>query len=250
MYRKTIAETAEKLGTDIKSGLTNEEVLKRRERDGPNEIEGGKREPFILKLARQFADVLIIILLIAAAISLIVDPSEWVDSLVILIVVAVNAVLGVVQESRAEKSLDALKKMSAPSCKVVRDGKTDIIPSSELVRGDIILVEAGDFVPADARLTEAANLQTDESALTGESLPVSKNTEPIRGEAAALGDRKNMLFSSAFVTGGRAGQSLQKPEWIQKSARSRECSARRKRELRRFRTNLRRSARRSGLFPS
>ena len=246
MYRKTIAETAEKLGTDIKSGLTNEEVLKRRERDGLNEIEGGKREPFILKLARQFADVLIIILLIAAAISLIVDPSEWVDSLVILIVVAVNAVLGVVQESRAEKSLDALKKMSAPSCKVVRDGKTDIIPSSELVRGDIILVEAGDFVPADARLTEAANLQTDESALTGESLPVSRSeAKPPR---SAIG-RICFFRPRSSRTAGEE-RSLQKPEWTPKSARSRVCSARRKRELRRFRTNLRRSAKRSGLFPS
>ena len=203
MYRKTVSDAANELKTDLKSGLSVAEVLKRRERDGLNEIEGGKREPLILKIARQFADVLTIILLIAAAISLIVDPGEWVDSLVILIVVAINAVLGVVQESRAEKSLDALKKMSAPSCKVVRDGKTDIIPSSELVRGDVILVEAGDFVPADARLVEAANLQTDESALTGESLPVSKNTDPIESETAALGDRKNMLFSSAFVTNGR-----------------------------------------------
>lgn len=203
MYRKTIEQTCNELGTDLKSGLTCAEVAARRERDGLNEIEGGKREPFILKLARQFADVLIIILLVAAAVSLIVDPSEWVDSLVILIVVAINAVLGVVQESRAEKSLDALKKMSAPSCKVIRDGKTDIIPSSELVRGDVISVEAGDYIPADARLVEAANLQADESALTGESLPVSKNTAPIDGETTALGDRKNMLFSSTFVTGGR-----------------------------------------------
>ena len=147
MYRKTIEQTCNELGTDIKSGLTCAEVAARRERDGLNEIEGGKREPFILKLARQFADVLIIILLVAAAVSLIVDPSEWVDSLVILIVVAINAVLGVVQESRAEKSLDALKKMSAPSCKVIRDGKTDIIPSSELVRGDVISVEAATISP-------------------------------------------------------------------------------------------------------
>ncbi|MFR6641806.1 MAG: cation-transporting P-type ATPase [Christensenellales bacterium] len=132
MYRKTIEQTCNELGTDLKSGLTCAEVAARRERDGLNEIEGGKREPFILKLARQFADVLIIILLVAAAVSLIVDPSEWVDSLVILIVVAINAVLGVVQESRAEKSLDALKKCPRLRVKLSATAKRILFPRPNL----------------------------------------------------------------------------------------------------------------------
>lgn len=203
MYRKQSEEVLQLLQSDARLGLTDEQVLSQREKFGLNELEEKKREPWIVKFLKQFADVLIIILLVAAVISLIVDPSEWVDSLVIFIVVMLNAVLGVVQESKAEKSLDALKKMSSPTCKVIRNGKTDVIPSAELVVGDVILVEAGDFIPADARLIDAVNLQVDESALTGESLPVNKHTEMLEGETTALGDRKNMLFSSTFVTGGR-----------------------------------------------
>lgn len=203
MYRKQSEEVLQLLQSDARLGLTDEQVLSQREKFGLNELEEKKREPWIVKFLKQFADVLIIILLVAAVISLIVDPSEWVDSLVIFIVVMLNAVGGVVQESKAEKSLDALKKMSSPTCKVIRNGKTDVIPSAELVVGDVILVEAGDFIPADARLIDAVNLQVDESALTGESLPVNKHTEMLEGETTALGDRKNMLFSSTFVTGGR-----------------------------------------------
>ena len=191
MYRKQSEEVLQLLQSDARLGLTDEQVLSQREKFGLNELEEKKREPWIVKFLKQFADVLIIILLVAAVISLIVDPSEWVDSLVIFIVVMLNAVLGVVQESKA------------PTCKVIRNGKTDVIPSAELVVGDIILVEAGDFIPADARLIDAVNLQVDESALTGESLPVNKHTEMLEGETTALGDRKNMLFSSTFVTGGR-----------------------------------------------
>ena len=207
MYRKQSEEVLQLLQSDARLGLTDEQVLSQREKFGLNELEEKKREPWIVKFLKQFADVLIIILLVAAVISLIVDPSEWVDSLVIFIVVMLNAVLGVVQESKAEKSLDALKKMSSPTCKVIRNGKTDVIPSAELVVGDVILVEAGDFIPADARLIDAVNLQVDESALTGESLPVNKHTEMLEGETTALGDRKNMLFSSTFVTGGRGKRS-------------------------------------------
>lgn len=203
MYRKTSEEVVSELGSDIRKGLTDEQVAQSREKFGLNVLKDKRKEPLIVKFLKQFADVLIIILLVAAIISLVVDPTEWVDSLVIFIVVILNAVLGVAQESKAEKSLDALKKMSSPSCKVIRNGKTDQIPSSELVVGDIILVEAGDFIPADARLIDAVNLQVDESALTGESLPVEKHSEKLEGETAALGDRKNMLFSSTYVTGGR-----------------------------------------------
>lgn len=203
MYRKSAEEALKSLNSNAQNGLNDEQIAASREKFGKNILDETKKEPFVLKLLRQFADVLIIILLIAAIISLIVDPNEWVDSLVIFIVVAINAVLGVVQESRAEKSLDALKKMSSPYCTVIRNGKTERIPSSELVVGDVIEIEAGDFVPADARLIDAINLQADESALTGESVPVLKTNEVITGESAALGDRKNMIYSSTFATSGR-----------------------------------------------
>lgn len=204
MYKKSSAEVVELLQTNVKDGLTNEQVVAMRSKHGLNELQESKKEPWIVKFLKQFADVLIIILLIAAVVSLIIDPHEWVESLVIFIVVMINAILGVIQEDKAEKSLEALKKMSSPSCKVIRNGKVDQIPSNELVVGDIILVEAGDFVPADARLIDAVNLQVDESALTGESLPVHKHSDVITDDVTALGDRKNMLFSSTFVTGGRA----------------------------------------------
>ena len=204
MYKKSSAEVVELLQSNVKAGLTAEQVTASREKHGLNELQENKKEPWIVKFLKQFADVLIIILLIAAVVSLIVDPHEWVESLVIFVVVMLNAILGVVQESKAEKSLEALKKMSSPNCKVIRNGKVDQIPSSELVVGDIILVEAGDFIPADARLIDAVNLQVDESALTGESLPVNKFVDTITDDVTALGDRKNMLFSSTFITAGRA----------------------------------------------
>lgn len=204
MYKKSSAEVVELLQSNVKNGLTADQVTASREKHGLNELQENKKEPWIVKFLKQFADVLIIILLIAAIVSLIVDPHEWVESLVIFVVVMLNAILGVTQESKAEKSLEALKKMSSPNCKVIRNGQVDQIPSSELVVGDIILVEAGDFIPADARLIDAVNLQVDESALTGESLPVNKFVDTITDDVTALGDRKNMLFSSTFITAGRA----------------------------------------------
>lgn len=204
MYKKSSTEVVELLQSNVRDGLTAEQVVDSRQKHGLNELQETKKEPWIVKFLKQFADVLIIILLIAAVVSLIVDPHEWVESLVIFVVVLLNAILGVVQESKAEKSLEALKKMSSPNCKVIRNGQVDQIPSSQLVVGDIILVEAGDFIPADARLIDAVNLQVDESALTGESLPVNKHVDAITDEVTALGDRKNMLFSSTFITAGRA----------------------------------------------
>ncbi len=203
MYRKNHNDVINELKSNVQQGLTTEEVNDRKEKYGKNALEEHKKETLLVKFLKEFADVLIIILLAAAVISLIVAPHEWVDSFVIFVVVMLNAILGVVQESKAEKSLEALKKMSSPECKVIRNGVTDKIPSEELVVGDIILIEAGDFIPADARLIDAVNLQVDESALTGESVPVTKMTDVIEGEATALGDRKNMVFSSTFVTNGR-----------------------------------------------
>lgn len=203
MYKKSSTEVVDLLQSNVKDGLNDQQVEQMRAKHGLNELQETKKEPWIVKFLKQFADVLIIILLIAAVVSLAIDPHEWVESLVIFIVVMLNAILGVIQEDKAEKSLEALKKMSSPNCKVIRNGKVDQIPSSELVVGDIILVEAGDFIPADVRLIDAVNLQVDESALTGESLPVTKHVDAITDDVTALGDRKNMLFSSTFITAGR-----------------------------------------------
>ena len=203
MYRKSGEEIAKIYNSNLERGMDENGVKEGLLKYGPNELNKKKKTPIIVKFLEQFSDVLIIILLIAAAISFIVDTSEWVDSLIILIVVILNAILGVVQESRAEKSLEALEKMSAPSAKVLRDGNLKVIPSVELVPGDIVILEAGDLVPADGRILEAYNLKIDESALTGESVPVDKTNELIVDEDLALGDRKNMAFSSTVVTYGR-----------------------------------------------
>lgn len=202
-YNKSTKEVVEELQTSIEEGLTTGKADKIRETSGFNELNEKKKDSILKKFLLQFKDVMIIVLLVAAVVSVIVDPHEWIDSVIILVVVTFNAVLGVVQENRAEKSLEALKKMSAPMAKVIRDGKRTTIPSKDLVPGDIILLEAGDFIPADARLIEAHNLKVDESALTGESEPVNKITEVINEENIALGDMKNSVFSSTVVTYGR-----------------------------------------------
>ena len=135
-----------------------------------------------------------IILLIAAFISVAVNPKEWLDGFVILVVVLLNATLGVIQESKAENALDALKKMSSPQAKVLREGTIQQIESKKIVLGDIVLLETGDFVPADLRIIEAINLQVDESALTGESVPVEKQAEKLSEEHSTLGDLSNLAF--------------------------------------------------------
>lgn len=204
MFNKDAKQVVQELQSNEEQGLSKDEAAKRLISSGHNELQGKKKTPLVIKFLLEFKDVLIIILLVAAIVSIIVDPTEWVDSLVILIVVILNAVLGVVQESRAEKALDALKKLSAPNCKVKRDGQVFQIESRDLVPGDIIEIEAGDYIPADARLITAVNLKIDESALTGESVPVNKNAETIASEDVAIGDKKNILFSSTFATYGRA----------------------------------------------
>ncbi len=150
---------------------------------------------------------MIIILIIAAIVSAVIGIQEGegiTDTIIIMIVVIMNAIIGVVQENKAEKSLEALKKMSSHVAKVVRDGKIVVLPSKELVPGDIVILEAGDYVPADLRIIESANLKVQESALTGESVPVEKNSEKIESEDVGIGDRENMAFSSSLVTYGRA----------------------------------------------
>ena len=190
--------------SDVNKGLTDEQVAINRETYGENKLEEKEKTPLIIKFLLQFKDPLIIILIVAAIISVIVDPHEWIESLIIMVVVLVNAILGLYQENKAEKSLEALQKMSAATCKVVRNGMAQTIDAASLVVGDIILVEAGDSVPADARIIECSNLKVEEAALTGESVPVDKNNEYIEEEDIPLGDRHNDLFSSTYVTNGKA----------------------------------------------
>lgn len=201
--KKTFKEVEQELITNIESGLTSEEAKRRLEEYGPNALKEKKKTPLILRFLGQFKDFMVIILLIAAVVSVIISHEEWIESLIIFIVVLINAILGTWQESKAEKSLEALKNLSTPNAKVYRDGELVTIKSSELVIGDIISVEAGDFVPADARLIEAVSLVVDESALTGESVPVTKNTNVIEKDDVSLGDMHNCLFSSTYVTYGK-----------------------------------------------
>ena len=203
MYQKEAHEVIKELGSDETKGLSLNQIEQSREKYGKNELESKKKQSLFIRFLLEFKDILIIILLIAAVISLIIDPKEWIESVIIFVVVIINAILGIIQESKAEKSLEALKKMSSPLSKVIRDGKTIQIDSKDIVVGDIILVEAGDFIPADARLIECSNLQVDESALTGESVAVNKSSDVLEDKELPLGDQKNMLFSSTYVTNGR-----------------------------------------------
>lgn len=203
MLTKTVKEVEKALDTNVVSGLTSAQVSKRLAENGYNELDKAKKESILVKFINQFKDVLVLILLAAAAISIVVEPGEWVDSLIIVIVVLINAVIGVVQENKAEKSLEALQKLSAPTAKVIRNNQPMVIDARELVVGDIMLLEAGDCVGSDARIIESHNLQIDESALTGESLPVHKTAQPLESDDLPLGDRINMAYQSCNVTYGR-----------------------------------------------
>jgi len=197
-------EVLEKLNANPKIGLTNELANKIRIESGFNELEETKKTPLILKFLKQFKDILIIILIIAAILPLLIDPHDFVESIIIMVVVLVNAILGTYQENKAEKSLEALKKMSTPLAKVKRDGQFYEIESRLLVPGDIVEIDAGDFIPADCLVLSQANLHVDESALTGESVSVNKNSEDLEDEEdLPLGDRKNMLFASTYATYGK-----------------------------------------------
>ena len=182
-------------------GLTAEEAAERLRKYGPNELQAGKQKSVFRIFLEQFADFLVIILILAAAVSAVLGDVE--STIVILAVITMNAILGTVQTVKATASLDSLKQMSAPTAKVVRDGRVLQVPGRDVVPGDVVVLEAGDSVCADGRLLECASLKCAESALTGESLPVDKELGEIPGDAP-LGDRKNMVFSGSFVTYGRA----------------------------------------------
>ena len=191
---KSINEVKEEFGTSLDAGLTKDEAGKRLNEYGENALKEKKKTPLIVRFLEQFKDFMVIILLIAAIVSVVINPEEWVESLIILIVVLINAILGTWQESKAEKSLEALKKLSTPHAKVLRDGIVQSVNSTELVPGDVVVLEAGDFVPADGRIIEAVSLIIDESALTGESVPVTKSIEAIDKEDVSLGDMHNCMF--------------------------------------------------------
>lgn len=180
--------------------LTDEEVKKHQEQYGPNELVEGKKKTAAQIFLEQFKDFLVIILIIAAIVSGFLGDAE--SAVVILIVITINAILGTVQTVKAEQSLSSLKKLSGPEAKVLRGGNVVPIPSAEVTVGDIVMLDAGDYIPADGRLLECASLKVDESALTGESLGVDKTIDPVTGEVP-LGDRVNMVYSGSFVTYGR-----------------------------------------------
>lgn len=185
------------------TGLTNAQAKERLDQYGPNEIQEGESKSTFQKFIDQFKDLMIIILLIAAVLSVVLEGYEgMVDAIIILAVVIINAILGVIQENKAEDAINSLKEMSSPQANVRRDGEIRAIDSREIVPGDVVLLEAGNVVPADMRLIESNSLQIEEAALTGESVPVTKNLE-LADDTAAIGDRKNMAFSSTNVTYGR-----------------------------------------------
>ncbi len=202
-------EVLSQLQTDIKTGLSTETVSKLQESYGFNKLSEKKKKTFFQKFLDQFKDVMILILILAAIVSFVVacvegELKEFFEPVLILLIVVLNAFMGVIQESKAEKALDALKNMSAPHARVIRDGVEQVIDSSLLVPGDIIKLEAGDFVPADARLIESVSLKSEESALTGESVPSEKDANESVEKDAPIGDRANMVFSGCSITYGTA----------------------------------------------
>lgn len=197
------------LSTDIVKGLSEAQAAEKRSRFGDNRLQEKKKKSNLQRFADQFKDVMILILIAAAAISFTIaciegNPREFFEPVLILLIVILNAVMGVMQESKAEKALDALKGLSAPHARVIRDGAEKMIDAVELVPGDIIRLEAGDFVPADARLLHSVSLKSEESALTGESVPSEKDAGALVDENAGLGDRSNMVFSGCSITYGTA----------------------------------------------
>lgn len=207
-YDKSADEVIASLETNQETGLSSSTVSLLQEKYGENKLREKKKKTSIQRFFDQFKDVMILILIAAAVVSfvtvIIEGGHEFFEPVLILLIVVLNAIMGVMQESKAEKALDALKNMSAPHARVIRDGKESVIDASQLVPGDIIKLEAGDFIPADARLLMSVSLKSEESALTGESVPSEKDATAKIDENAPLGDRSNMVFSGCSVTYGTA----------------------------------------------
>src|SRR5512145_822891 len=194
-------EILTQLATPPEVGLSSAEAARRLEQYGPNQLQEAPRPTFLQLLFEQFNNFIVILLIVAALISAVLG--EWIDSAAIMSIVLLNAILGIVQERRAEEALAALKKLAAPDAQVVRDGHRVSIPSYELVPGDLVFLESGNFVPADIRLLEAVNLRIEEASLTGESLAVQKNAATVLDKNVPLGDRKNTAFMGTVVSYGR-----------------------------------------------
>ncbi|MBQ8202086.1 MAG: HAD-IC family P-type ATPase, partial [Clostridia bacterium] len=208
-HHETAQSVIADLDSDLQLGLSAQHVEARQRQYGENKLQEKKKKTNWQRFLDQFKDVMILILIAAAAISFVIacvegNPKEFFEPVLILLIVIMNAVMGVMQESKAEKALDALKSLSAPHARVIRDGTEEVIEASQLVPGDIIRLEAGDFVPADARLIRSVSLKSEESALTGESVPSEKDADVIVAEDAPLGDRTNMVFSGCSITYGTA----------------------------------------------
>ena len=203
-----VGEVARKLRTNIERGLSKEEAENRRNKHGPNKLEEKKKENILIRFIKEFKDFMIIILIIAAIISAVVSymqgQNDYIDSIIIIAIVVLNAIMGLVQEAKAEKSLEALKDMSAPVAKVRRDGRILTIKGTEVVPGDIVLLEAGNYVPADCRLINSYNLKVEESSLTGETVPVTKDAEVLLDSKTPIGDTLNMAFANTIVVNGHA----------------------------------------------
>ena len=201
-YNQKIEDVAKDFATSVSSGLKASQIDGLRAKYGSNSLTSKKKVSIWQRFLAQFKDFMIIVLIVAALLSGFV-AQEWTDAAIIMIVVILNAVLGVFQETRSEEAINALKKMATPNAHVRRDGQIVEIPSTELVPGDVVLLEAGDVVPADLRLTLTKSLKIEESALTGESVPVDKNSEPVNEKKVALADQDNMAFANTNVTYGR-----------------------------------------------
>lgn len=205
-YNRSVGDVEKDLQTSLKNGLTAAEAKIRLEQYGFNAFEKKKKKGLLVKFFAQFKSFMIIVLLVAAAVSGgigVLHGEGFTDAIIILAIVILNAIIGVAQEAKAENSLEALEKMSVPNCKVIRDGQVEVVSTREIVPGDIVVLETGDSIPADLRLAEAVNLKISDAALTGESVPEEKFTETIEKEDVALGDRDNLGFSSSLVTYGR-----------------------------------------------
>ncbi len=204
----SIEQVRKEQKTNLNLGITNEEAKERLKKYGENKLQDKKKESIFIKFIKQFNDFMIIILIIASIISAVVTKlqgeNDYIDSIIIIAIVVFNAIMGLIQENKAEKSLEALKKMSAPMAMVKRDGKIFQIKSTEVVPGDILILEAGNFVPADCRLIKSYNLKIEESALTGETLAVNKDADVIVKKDVAIGDMVNCAFSTTIVTNGHA----------------------------------------------
>lgn len=200
-YKESREQVVERLQSNTTQGLTKAEAARRLEQFGPNILVEKKRQSLLSKLLNQFKDTMVLILIIASLVSGFLG--EWIDALVILAIVIINAILGLVQEGRAEKAIEALKKMTSPQARVVRDGEQQIVEAANLVPGDLLILDAGDIIPADLRLLESVVMKADEASLTGESVPVEKDAAQTYDANMQLGDQSNMAFMSTPITNGR-----------------------------------------------